>query len=160
MGDKNVYLRFLVPMRPISVNRMYRNFRGRTIKSAEGRKFETDFNNYLAEFATHAIDFLNMFDPSADAVHVEVVCYIQHCDFFTKGGKIHKRCLDVDNALKSTVDQVFRFIGLDDALITRISCSKVPSEADSVEVILRRVNAPSRILNPEPRAMLGGDSLQ
>lgn len=131
-----------------------------TIKSAEGRQFEATFNHFLAEFSSHAIDFMRYFNPDTDALHVDVICYIAKEDFFTKSGKIHKRCLDVDNALKSVLDQVFDFIDLDDSLVTRVTSSKIPSDADSTEILLRKVTAPSKTMNPEPRAMLGGRGLQ
>jgi Holliday junction resolvase RusA-like endonuclease len=160
MTDQNIYLRFLVPMRPISVNKMYRNFRGRTIKSAECRQFEATFDHFLAEFSSHAIDFMRYFNPETDALHVDIICYIDKKDFFTKSGRIHKRCGDVDGYIKCTLDQVFDFIELDDALVTRISCSKVPSDSDSTEILIRKVISPSKTMNPEPRAMLGGRGLQ
>jgi hypothetical protein len=158
--DSKVSLRFLVPLRPISVNKMYRVFRGRSIKSKEGRIFEDTFNHYLAEFASYAIDFLNDFDPYQDAVHVDVISYIRKEDFFTKDGRIHKRCLDVDNALKCVLDQVFAFIGLDDGLMTRVSSEKVPSDSDSVEIRLTKVSAPNAIRRPIKKANFGGESLQ
>jgi Holliday junction resolvase RusA-like endonuclease len=147
-------------MRPISVNKMYRTFRGRTIKSKEGRAFEVEFNHYLGEFAHHAVDFLSAFDQEVDALHVEVVVYIRAEDYFTKSGRMSKRVLDADNALKCVLDQIFDFIKIDDGLVTRVSSTKVPSEGDSVEIVVRKVAQPRKLLNPEPRAILGGDQLQ
>jgi Holliday junction resolvase RusA-like endonuclease len=153
-------MRFLVPLRPISVNKMYRNFRGRMIKSREGREFEVAFNHYLGEFSNHAIDFLNNFNPHEMALHVDLICYIKSEEFFTASGTINKRTLDVDNALKCVLDQVFKFIDLDDGLVTKVSSSKVPSSQDSVEIILRAVVKPYKILDPEPRALSSSESLQ
>jgi len=153
-------VRFLIPMRPISVNKMYRTFRGRTIKSREGREFEFAFNHHLAEFSTYAIDFLSTFNQEEHAIHVDVILFIRHEDYFTKSGRMNKRCIDVDNSLKSVIDQVFAFVDIDDGLVSRVSCIKVPSEGDSIEIILRRVEQPRKLVNPEPRAMMDNDHLQ
>jgi Holliday junction resolvase RusA-like endonuclease len=147
-------------MRPLSVNKLYRNFRGRTIKSQEGREYEMAFNHYLAEFGTQAIRFLEEFDKNQHAVHIEYVFYLESSKYLTKSGRINMRCLDVDNGIKQAQDNLFRFLQIDDGFVTKVTATKVPSDADCIEIVVRRVNQVSKILSPEPRAQIGSDSLQ
>lgn len=152
-----MFCRFLIPLKPLSVNKLYRVFRGRSIKSQDARAFEAMFNSYLAEFATQAILFMENFDREEDAIFVEYVFYLRSDEYFTKSGRLSMRCLDVDNAIKIAQDNLFAFIDLDDGYVTRISATKVPSDSDCIEIMLRKVKQPRKVINPEAKALLGGE---
>ena len=110
-----------------------------------------------AEFATQAIIFMENFNREEDAIFVEYVFYLRSDDYFTKSGRISMRCLDVDNAIKIAQDNLFAFIDLDDGFVTRISATKVPSDTDCIEIMLRKVKQPRKLVSPEPKQMLGGE---
>ena len=155
-----MFCRFLIPLRPMSVNKMYRSYRGRMIKSQEAREFEIAFNHYLAEFADQAVMFMQSFDRKAHTFNIEYVFYLNKERFFTKNGRINQRCCDVDNAIKQSQDCLFSFLNIDDAYVTRLAAAKVASESDCIEIVVRRSNLVTKILSPEPRANLGSSSIQ
>jgi Holliday junction resolvase RusA-like endonuclease len=100
------------------------------------------------------------FDKSKHAVHVEYVFYLEASKYLTKSGRISLRCLDVDNGIKQAQDNLFRFLQIDDGLVTKVTATKVPSDSDCIEIVLRRVNQLTKPLSPEPRANIGSDALQ
>ena len=104
---------------PISLNRLYRQFRGRTIISKEGREFKKTVGALISGFDTSSIN--GMFTES-EGLEVEINFHSNK--FYTKAGNIRKRYLDVDNLLKATLDTIFAEIGLDDSLITRLVVTK------------------------------------
>jgi len=104
---------------PISLNKLYRQFRGRTIISKEGREFKKTLGALLSGFDTSSIS--GMFTES-EGLEVEINFHSNR--FYTKNGNIRKRYLDCDNLLKATLDTVFAEIGLDDSLITRLVVTK------------------------------------
>lgn len=104
---------------PISLNKLYRQFRGRTIISKEGREFKKTVGALIAGFDTTSIN--GMFTET-QGLAVEISFYSNR--FFTKDGKIRKRYLDCDNLLKATLDTVFAEIGLDDSYITKLTVTK------------------------------------
>jgi Holliday junction resolvase RusA-like endonuclease len=104
---------------PISLNRLYRQFRGRTIISKEGREFKKTVGALISGFDTSSIN--GMFTES-EGLQVEINFHSNK--FYTKAGNIRKRYLDVDNLLKATLDTIFTEIGLDDSLITRLVVTK------------------------------------
>lgn len=104
---------------PISLNKLYRQFRGRTIISKEGREFKKTLGALLAGFDSSSIN--GMFTET-QGLAVEIDFYSNR--FYTKDGKIRKRYLDCDNLLKATLDTVFAEIGLDDSYITKLTVTK------------------------------------
>lgn len=104
---------------PISLNKLYRQFRGRTIISKEGREFKKTLSALLAGFDSSSIN--GMFTET-QGLTVEIDFYSNR--FYTKDGKIRKRYLDCDNLLKATLDTVFAEIGLDDSYITKLTVTK------------------------------------
>lgn len=104
---------------PISLNRLYRQFRGRTIISKEGREFKKIISVIMSGYDTSSIN--GMFTDS-EGLDVEINFFSNK--FYTKSGNIRKKYLDVDNLLKATLDTIFAEIGLDDSLITRLVVTK------------------------------------
>jgi Holliday junction resolvase RusA-like endonuclease len=104
---------------PISLNKLYRQFRGRTIISKEGREFKKHMAVILAGFDTSSIN--GMFTET-QGLAVEISFHSNR--FYTKDGRIRKRFLDCDNLLKATLDTVFAEIGIDDSYITKLTVTK------------------------------------
>lgn len=105
-----------LPFISISLNRLYRQFRGRTIISAQGR----DFKRLVS---THIKGAKLPFNPENGLL----VQYIfQSNKFWTKKGTISKTAGDCDNLLKCIQDVVFEELGLDDSLILELYVCKMP----------------------------------
>lgn len=142
-------LRFMIPLKPLSANRMHGVFRGRKIKSREGREFEVVCNNLLASFFDQAKLFIENFDENTQAIRVEYKFYFPHHELVTKNGSLMKRRNDVDNMVKIFQDQVFKFMNIDDALVTEIRATKIPSIAHWTEITLQAINIPNQAPLPE-----------
>lgn len=118
---------------PISLNKLYRQFRGRTIISKEGREFKKTVSALIAGFDSTSIN--GMFTET-QGLAVEISFYSNR--FFTKDGKIRKRYLDCDNLLKATLDTVFAEIGLDDSYITKLTVTKQSGYYDKTVIRFSR----------------------
>lgn len=118
---------------PISLNKIYRQFRGRTIISKEGRDFKKLVGILISGIDTKSLE--GMFTESV-GLAVEINFYSNR--FFTKEGKIRKRYLDCDNLLKATLDTVFAEIGIDDSYITKLTVSKSSGFYDKTVIRISR----------------------
>lgn len=118
---------------PISLNKLYRQFRGRTIISKEGREFKKLVSALLAGFDTSSIN--GMFTET-QGLSVEISFYSNR--FYTKDGKIRRRFLDCDNLLKATLDTVFAEIGIDDSFITKLTVVKARGYYDKTVIKFSR----------------------
>ena len=96
---------------PISLNKLYRQFRGRTIISKEGRDFKS-----VVSFLVKGVDPSDLLGEFTDVKGLSVEINFYSNKFYTKDGKIRKRYLDADNLLKVILDVIFKEIGLDDSL--------------------------------------------
>jgi Holliday junction resolvase RusA-like endonuclease len=118
---------------PISINKLYRQFRGRTIISKEGREFKT-----LVSSLVKGVDSSDLVGEFIEARGLSVRINFYSNRFYTKNGKIRKRYLDADNLLKVTLDVIFKEIGLDDSLITKLLVTKSTGFHDRTEIRITR----------------------
>lgn len=118
---------------PISLNRLYRQFRGRTIISKDGREFKKHIESILEGFDTSKI---NGEFTETEGLDVKIEFYSK--SFFTKSGNIRKRFLDVDNLLKVILDVVFKRIGIDDSFITKLEVTKNHGYYDKTIIRIER----------------------
>jgi Holliday junction resolvase RusA-like endonuclease len=95
-----------IDLKPVSVNAMYRNYRGRVLLSTEGREFKKEMSNRLG-----SINNIRLIDAP---VRVSV------CFTFKD-----KRRRDIDNYLKSTLDCFTGILYTDDSQITELHVYKV-----------------------------------
>ena len=139
--------RVVVPMKPISANRMYRNFRGRTIISKEGRDYKEAFLAYLIKKRIESQIFVSQFNSDTHVIEVELNVYLK--EFFTKAGKVNLRAIDLDNCQKINLDIVFRFLNIDDARVVKITSQKMLSDSDAFEITLNPVPIKNGPFHPE-----------
>jgi Holliday junction resolvase RusA-like endonuclease len=118
---------------PISLNKLYRQFRGRTIISKEGREFKA-----LVGYLVKGADSSGLRGEFTETKGLCVKIDFYSNRFYTKDGKIRKRYLDADNLLKVTIDVIFKEIGLDDSLITKLLVSKSTGFHDRTEIHITR----------------------
>lgn len=124
---------FKLDLIPISINKLYRQFRGRTIISKEGREFKS-----LISCLVKGIKSDDLLGEFTDVRGLEVQIDFYSQKFYTKDGKIRKRYLDADNLLKVILDVVFKEIGLDDSIITKLIVTKSPGVYDSTVIRVER----------------------
>ena len=118
---------------PISLNKLYRQFRGRTIISKEGREFKS-----LVSFLVSKIDSTALMGQFTETEGLKVSIRFYSDKFYTKDGRIRKRYLDADNLLKVVLDVVFKEIGIDDSYITKLVISKKPGIYDRTVIEIER----------------------
>lgn len=118
---------------PISLNRLYRQFRGRTIISKEGREFRT-----LISSMVKGLDSNSLMGEFTDVMGLKVEIEFYSDKFYTKEKKIRKRYLDADNLLKVTLDVIFKEIGIDDSFITKLVVSKSSGLYDKTIIKISR----------------------
>jgi Holliday junction resolvase RusA-like endonuclease len=118
---------------PISLNKLYRQFRGRTIISKEGREFKS-----LVSFLISKIDSSALMGEFTETEGLKVSIRFYSDKFYTKDGRIRKRYLDADNLLKVVLDVVFKEIGIDDSYITKLVISKKPGIYDRTVIEIER----------------------
>jgi Holliday junction resolvase RusA-like endonuclease len=118
---------------PISLNKLYRQFRGRTIISKEGRDFKS-----VVSFLVKGVDPSDLLGEFTDVKGLSVEINFYSNKFYTKDGKIRKRYLDADNLLKVILDVIFKEIGLDDSFITRLIVTKNPGVYDKTVINIER----------------------
>jgi len=118
---------------PISLNKLYRQFRGRTIISKEGREFKS-----LVSFLVKGIDPSSLLGDFTDVKGLSVSIDFYSNRFYIKNGQIRKRYLDCDNLLKCVLDVVFKEIGLDDSLITKLTVTKNAGVYDKTIIKIER----------------------
>ncbi len=92
-------------IQPISVNAMYRSFKGRTILSARGRTFKKEISEFLSS--------LENIDKIYGDVCVEI--HIMFAD---------KRKRDIDNYSKAILDSLKDVLFEDDCCIQKLIMSK------------------------------------
>lgn len=126
-------MNFQLDFIPISLNKLYRQFKGRTIISKEGREFKSLVTSYLK--GLNSSDLLGDF-TSVKGLAVEIYFYSNR--FYTKDGNIRKRYLDADNLLKVVLDVIFKEINLDDSLITKLIVTKSPGIYDKTIIKISR----------------------
>ena len=115
------------------MNKLYRQFRGRTIISKEGRDFKS-----LISFLVKGIDSSELLGEFTEVKGLSVEISFYSNKFYTKDGTIRKRYLDADNLLKVMLDVVFKEIGLDDSYITRLVVTKNPGVYDKTFLKIER----------------------
>ena len=118
---------------PISLNKLYRQFRGRTIISKEGREFKS-----LVSFLVKGIDPSELMGEFTDVKGLKVEIDFYSSKFYIKNGQIRKRYLDADNLLKVVLDVIFKEIGLDDSLVTKLVVTKNPGLYDKTVIKIER----------------------
>jgi Holliday junction resolvase RusA-like endonuclease len=118
---------------PISLNKLYRQFRGRTIISKEGREFKS-----LVSFLVKGIDPSELMGEFTDVKGLKVEIDFYSSKFYIKNGQIRKRYLDADNLLKVVLDVIFKEIGLDDSLVTKLVVTKNPGLYDRTIIKIER----------------------
>lgn len=135
---------FQIPLKPISLNLSHRivKFGKRLvkIKTDETRQFEEEFSYYLSQYDSLKKEITLNYDPRKHSIELEAFFYLNDKDYFTKPKKgfktINKRSMDLDNMLKVSNDQIFKWIGIDDSQITKITTQKIPTN-DEATMIFR-----------------------
>lgn len=124
-------LSFQIPLEPISLNTSHRNIvRGKRfmrIKTEKTSLWEREFQQYLGMISNYRDDFLKEYDPKRKAIQIDIFFYLNKSVYFTKSGTISKTGKDLDNLIKVGNDQVFKWLGIDDSQVIKLSAEKIPT---------------------------------
>lgn len=122
---------FQIPLEPISLNHSHRNIikgkRLMRIKTEKTSRWESDFQACLSSINKYRDEFLKDYDPKKKAVQLDIFFYLNRDSFFTKSGTINQRGKDLDNLIKVGNDQVFKWLGIDDSQLVKMSAEKIPT---------------------------------
>lgn len=111
---------------PISVNRYWRNFRGRSVVSAEARKYKADVAVLARQAGLQGV----LLGPV-------VLVAVLHPKKPQRAGKGPARCIDLDNAMKVAIDALQGVAYVNDSQLVGISIRRgepVPGGALVVSV--------------------------
>jgi len=111
-----------IPALACSANAAWRTFKGRVITSVE-------YKNWLV-LAKHYIP-KNIPDLSLCTLSVEISL---HSNWFTQKGDIRKK--DADNYVKTTLDSVFKHLGVDDSHIFSLNVTKVQAVTEKTVIAI------------------------
>jgi len=133
---------FQIPMKPISVNASHRivkfGKRASRIKTEKAVLFEQEFSFHLSQYNELKSHIFDIYDPRKFSILVEAYFYINEKDFFTKPKKglktVSQKSMDLDNMLKVSFDQIFRWMEIDDSQVTKIIAEKIPTNAEPTMV--------------------------
>ena len=113
-------IKITIPNVPISVNCMYRTYKGRVILSKRGREYKSETKKYIDQY----INSMDNFEPIEG--HVQLTIDIHFRD---------KRKRDLDNFGKSVIDSIKGRLCGDDDLIYELTVRKHMKSEDNKTVI-------------------------
>jgi len=112
--------------KPLSNNKMIRQFSGRIIKSKEYREFEKLIGQLMLGYNKEIKKFMDIWSKVESCLDVHYVIYMP--TYFKADGTINLKGGDVANFEKCLTDSIFKSIGIDDAYIRSVSLTKVPAK--------------------------------
>jgi hypothetical protein len=129
-------------MKPISVNASHRivkfGKRASRIKTEKAILFEQEFAFHLLQYNELKGHIFDVYDPRMFSIQMEAFFYLNDKDFFTKPKKgfktVSQKSMDLDNMLKVSFDQIFRWMEIDDSQVTKIITEKIPTNAEPTMV--------------------------
>lgn len=135
---------FQIPMNPLSLNQSHRlvkfGNRASRIKTNEFVQWEKEFNDWLLEYSDLKTHLNYNYDDRKHAVQLEMYIYLNEEKFFTKPKnkkdfrRISQKSGDVSNMIKTSEDQIFRWLGIDDSQNTSVHCHKIPTNGEPTMV--------------------------
>lgn len=144
---KNLILQ--IPIKPMSVNNKFTIAGGarRITKKSEVYVYERTLKQYLLTKTDEIKLFTNNILAS-ECLHFDVVVYVPRDLFFNKKGTINLKCLDASNVLKILEDCIYKELGLNDALNTKVSSEKRPSDSEDFVTLVEISKRPNPKVDP------------
>lgn len=131
----------LEDIEPLSINRAHRTSRkGFIYKPKIAVDFDANIKRKLQEHKELLDEFVSSFNPFNHHVYCNIYYYVPIGKFYTGKGsrkKISSQSKDLDNLLKYTIDGVFKFISLNDVIITRIETEKIPKNGTEWSIVIQ-----------------------
>lgn len=113
----------------IGFNNYQRSARnGRRYTTKEGKAFCAQMHNRLNNCREELDFILSKYDEKNHMFEISI--YYYYTKFYTKRGTVSKTCMDCDAPNKIVIDQVFNYIGVNDALLASVSSKKLPGKRD------------------------------
>ena len=118
-------IKITIPNVPMSVNCMYRTYKGRVILSRRGREYKSETKKYIDNY----IESMDDFEPIEGRVKIELdICFRD------------KRKRDLDNYVKSVIDSIKNKLFGDDDLIFELNVRKhIQSEKNETIIEITKI---------------------
>lgn len=145
-----------IPLPPMTLNHSHRlvkiGGRASRIKTPAFKAWESKFLCHLREFEDIKFDLTSAFDERKHSIELEMIFYIKHDRFMTlpKNGfkRISKTSGDLSNMIKTSEDQVFNWLDINDAMVTRLITEKVATMGeDSMFIRVRVIPIPDVVFS-------------
>lgn len=138
---------FVLEVEPITLNHSHAFGNGFRFKTTKTRKFENDVRDFLSKINDDLLEFKKNFDPIKSSIEASYFFYVPKEFFYTKDGRVSRRSKDLSNIVKVVEDCVFRYLAIDDCLVTKLNVEKIPANKWSIVVQLSIRNSLDYRLN-------------
>jgi len=119
-----------MPLKPISTNETHRVRKiGKTYKpsiSKDYKLFSLEFFYHLKQYDNDKNIFLKKYDKKRHGISLGIFYYTPN--YKNKNGEISVNSGDLDNIQKPSIDQLFKWLKLNDATVTEIRSRKLYGE--------------------------------
>ena len=129
-------MKLVLLLKPLSYNQYYRNTRsGKRIKTGAGLAYEEELEYLLSCREKSLLSFGEEFDPSKNIVKLDLQIFNPY--FFRKAdGHLNPKSGDIDNSVKVLQDKIFKYAGIDDSSVKKLTVSDFPSDKSGMIITL------------------------
>lgn len=122
----NLILQF--PIKPLSVNSKFtiNKWKRKIVKSTSANRFEKVIKDMLLQYSSSMKNFKKLHNRKKYALNLDIVMYVPEAEFFTLAEEVDCTCIDASNALKMLEDIIYKQLGLNDGLNTKVTSEKRP----------------------------------
>jgi Holliday junction resolvase RusA-like endonuclease len=138
---------FQIPLGPMTLNHSHRivkfGKRAARIKTDDFSSWEKEFAYWLQEYSDLKTHFQAGYVEKKHSICLEMFVYLNDKKFFTKPknksdfSRISKNSGDISNMIKTSEDQIFRWLGVDDSQVTRVIAEKIPTNSKDPTMVFR-----------------------
>jgi hypothetical protein len=138
---------FQIPLSPMTLNHSHRlvKFGKRTgrIKTDDFALWEKEFVYWLQEHSDLKTLFQASYVDKKHSICLEMFVYLNEKKFFTKPKnksdfpRISQNSGDISNMIKTSEDQIFRWLEIDDSQVTKIIAEKIPTNSKNATMVFR-----------------------
>lgn len=142
---------FQIPIEPMSLNHTHRivkfGKRASRIKKTEFVAWEKEFLFHLNKLNDKRTELLKYYNETKHSLILELFFYLPKEKFYTKKNTISKKSGDISNMVKTTEDQIFNWLGIDDSQVQKLVVEKIPTgEKPQIQVMISLTGYPELFL--------------
>ena len=142
---------FQIPIEPMSLNHTHRivkfGKRASRIKTTEFVAWEKEFLSHLNKLNDKRTELIKYYNETKHSLILELFFYLPREKFYTKKNTISKKSGDISNMVKTTEDQIFNWLGIDDSQVQKLVVEKIPTdEKPQIQVMISLTGYPELFL--------------